>query len=200
LIWLLATPQGVPNESAGDVKFEAIISLAAMGRPEDPKLMTRIEQTLKAYLRHRDPRLAIWANYSQLALLDPSDKQFDTYLDEIGRYEKSADVVARVHCATAIGQCGNKIKTHVNVLIRLLQDKDNEVFVAACQALVNLGDPGPDALKALKAVAESTDDKLEDKRKTFAKSTLDGLELNRKNKDKVDAKDKDDKKDIKKDK
>jgi HEAT repeat protein len=207
LIATLGTsPAGIPNEKAGDVKLEAIIALAAMGRPTDAKLLTEIETTLKAYLNSRDNRLAIWAHYSQLALLEPTDKAFDSHLDAIAKYATNPDVVTRTHTATALGQVGPKAKSHVGFIVKMLQDKDNEVFVAACTALANIGEPGRDAIEKLKAIAEAKDDaepKVDPGRKLVAKSALDAIENYGKTKEKTDVKKddtKDDKKDNKKDK
>jgi hypothetical protein len=49
-------------------------------------------------------------------------------------------------------------------------------------------------------IAENRDDNVDPIRRMLARAALDGIELNRKNKLAADAKDKDDKREIKKDK
>jgi HEAT repeat protein len=125
------------------------------------------------------------------------DKVTDARLDAIAKFATNPDVVTRIHTANALGVVGSKAKTHVKFLIQMLQDKDIDVFVAACTALANMGEPGETAVTSLKKIAESKDE-TDSHRKQYAQLALDGIAYYVKNKDKVDKKD--DAKDVKKDK
>ncbi len=204
LLSMLASPGGIPNENAVEVKIEAIMSLAAMGRPgsEDEKLLKEIEATLLAYINSRDRRLSIWAHYSQLALqIDP--KTDAAHVKAIADNCTSPDVVTKVHTATALGAIGTKAQAHTGALIKLLGDKDNEVFVATCQAFVNIVDPGKDAIKALTDLAEpkeNVEPKIDPGRKEWAKATLEHIAEAKKNRDKMDKDEPKKDREVKKDK
>ncbi len=181
------------------------MSLAAMGRPgsEDEKLLKEIEATLMAYLNSRDRRLSIWAHYSQLALLDLTDVVSESHMKAIAACANSPEVATRVHTATALGAIGTKAKAHTAALITMLRDKDNAVFIATCQAFVNMVDPGKPAIDALTALAEAKEDiepKIDPVRKDWAKATLEHIADAKKNRDKMDKDEPKKDKEVKKDK
>jgi len=179
-------------ESAGEVKLEAIIGLAMMGRPADANLLKSVETTLKAYANSEKKILSIWAHYGLMA----HDKVNEADLQAIAKNAASPDVVTRVHTAQALGTVGPKAKHYAKVMIDMLPDRDNEVFVAACSGLVNLGEPGPLAIKALTDIAEAdAKDDIARFRKAVATRALEGIKNYEKNKEKMDEK-----KDVKKDK
>jgi HEAT repeat protein len=187
-------------EPAVDVKLEAIISLGVMGRPADPQQLTTIENTLKNISQNsnsRDAILCIWAHYGLMAHMKDGEVS-EPHLMGIAKHATSPDVVTRVHTAQALGTIGSKAKSQVDVVIKMLQDKDGDVFIAACMALANMGEPGDaKAFRALFEMAEAKDDadpKPDRTRKDWAKYAIDAMK--NKDKEKMDEKkDKDGKKD-----
>jgi HEAT repeat protein len=177
----------VPDaEPAMEVKIEAMIGLGVMGRPADKALLKKVETTLEAYKNSQNKLLSIWAWYGLMAHSEVDDKG----LDAICKNAASRDVVIRVHTATALGTLASKARNHVEVLIKMLDDKDGEVFVAACGALVNIG--GENAKKALTKIAEAKDDmdpKPDPARKLVAQTSLKALDNVEKSNDNTDAKD-----------
>ena len=185
------------NESTVAVKMEALMSLGMMGRPADATLHAKVETTLKAYSIHKEKVLSIWALVSMQALGEVST----AHLDAIAKNASSSDVETRIHTARALGTIGSKAKTHTPVLVALLNDRDLEVFQAACWGLMNMGNPGEKAFKALTEIAEAKDtpeNKVDPARKFAALVALDGIKFYEKNKDKIEKMD--EKKDVKKDK
>jgi HEAT repeat protein len=176
-------------EPAMEVKIEAMIGLGVMGRPADKALLTKVETTLEAYKNSSNDLLSIWAWYGLIAHEKTTEEKG---LDGICKHAASRKVVTRVHTATALGTVGPKAKSHVGFLIKMLDDKDGEVFVAACTALAGIGEPGEKARKALTDLAEAKDDadpKPDPVRKAIAKMTLELINNYEKNKDKADGKD-----------
>jgi HEAT repeat protein len=172
-------------EPASVVRLEAMIALAVMGRPADKARLQKVERTLEGYKNSSNKLLSIWAHYGVMAHKEVNEKDLTAIASNI----KSPDVVIRVHTATALGAVGSKARTHVEAVTKLLEDKDGEVFVAACGALVTIG--GDKARAALTKIAEAKDDDpTTDKgRKMVAQLSLKALEAIEKEKDKADAKD-----------
>jgi HEAT repeat protein len=180
---------GKPIEPAMEVRIEAMIGLGVMGRPADKALFTKVETTLEAYKNSSNELLSIWAWYGLIAHEKTTEEKG---LDGICKHAASRKVMTRVHTATALGTIGPKAKSHVGCLIKMLEDRDGEVFVAACTALASIGEPGEKARKALNDLAEAKDDadpKPDPVRKAIAKMTLEAINNYEKNKDKGDAKD-----------
>jgi hypothetical protein len=176
-------------EPAMEVKIEAMIGLGVMGRPADKALFTKVETTLEAYKNSSNELLSIWAWYGLIAHEKVTDEKG---LEGICKHAESRKVITKVHTATALGTVGPKAKSRVGCLIKMLDDKDGEVFIAACTALASIGEPGEKARKALTDLAEAKDDadpKPDPVRKAIAKITLDAINNYEKNKDKTDAKD-----------
>jgi hypothetical protein len=102
-------------------------------------------------------------------------------------------VVTKIHALTALGSVGSKARSHVDVVIRMLDDKEGEVFLAACGALANIG--GEKARKSLSDVAEAKDDvdpKPDPVRKEVAKRSVEALDKIEKGGDNTEVKEKKD--------
>jgi HEAT repeat protein len=174
-------------EPAMEVKIEAMVGLGVMGRPADKALLKKVETTLEAYKNSQNKLLSIWAWYGLMAHAEVDEKG----LDAISNNAKSREAGIRVHTATALGTIGSKARTHVEVVTKMLDDKDGGVFVAACGALVNIG--GEKAKKALTDIAEAKDDaepKPDPARKLVAQMSLKALDSPEKGTESTDVKDK----------
>jgi hypothetical protein len=177
-------------EPAMEVKIEVMISLGVMGRPANKADLESVEKTLRGYAQNSSNKvLVIWAHYGLMAHGEVNDKD----LDAIAKYAvKNSDVVTKIHAVTALGSVGSKGRNHVEVVCKMVDDKEGEVFLAACGALVNIG--GETARRKLTEIAEAKDDadpKPDPVRKEVAKVSLQSLDKMEKS-DTTEVKDKKD--------
>jgi HEAT repeat protein len=131
------------------VRLEAIISLAALGRPADPRLLATVIRALQGLQSSRDKSISLW---SHVALMAMDEKVTEKSLQAILRLLHSPESDIRKQVLLALEAIGPRAHSCVPDVLETLDDKDPAVVVAACAALGRLGDHSPKVTDALIAV------------------------------------------------
>jgi HEAT repeat protein len=139
------------------VKLEITISLGAMGRPSDPKLLAEVVDTLQRQGKTPDKPLKLWSHVS-LMLLD--DKIAEKSLTEIRTLLHSPERETRLLCLMALAMLGSRARAAVPDVLEMLDDKEKEVVGAAISALPNMDDRGPRVLNALIKITKGSEQPL----------------------------------------
>jgi HEAT repeat protein len=139
------------HDVTSQVRLEGAIGLGVMGRPPDPVDLGKVERTLITLTHDRDKVVALWAQVSLLAL---SPKVSDEKIAALGRNLDSPDMRLRQHAARALGVMGDKARHCVPMLLKALDDKQDEVVTEVCTALAAIHDPAPQILSALTELSQ----------------------------------------------
>ena len=143
------------SDRAAQVRLQAVMGLAQLGKPADPVLLVQEVKSVRAMTIDKDKTVVIWAHLSMMAL-DKIDDEGIAYLTKCARPGEPERL--RVQAIGALGMVGTKEKKVVPTLIELLSEKDApNIAASACQALGRIGDPGDKAEKALAAVIHDKD-------------------------------------------
>jgi HEAT repeat protein len=140
-------------ETSKQVRLEAIIALGAMGPPHDPEKLKIILGALRDCARTGDQATKIWTHVSLMAL---EKKINQDGIDLIVKKLNDDNREIRTHAVTALGtlakveELAKKTNEHVKAICtRLEKEQETMVQEAACSALANMGDKGPDVRGAL---------------------------------------------------
>jgi HEAT repeat protein len=126
------------------VRLEAIMTIGALGRPDDVQLGLMIKQGLQDRLVDRDPTVKIWAYTALMALDETIDKK---HLQAVSKFLKGSDKVndknnamkVRLNAARALGTLGDKARDAAPALVEALDDKETQVVGTAAWALTRMG-------------------------------------------------------------
>jgi HEAT repeat protein len=120
------------------VRLDAILSISALGKPDDDMLFLATKQALQDRLSDRDPTVKVWANVAMMVFEGANDRSLQTVIKLL----KHNDTKVRVEAARGLGSLGAKVRTKVTTiepaLVGALQDKDPTVVSAAIRALLEL--------------------------------------------------------------
>ncbi len=140
------------------VKLEATISLGAMGRPPEPRLLADVVQALQLQGKTRDKPIRLWSHVS-LVLLDDA-KGAEKSLAEIRELMRSPEREVRLQCLLALGALGTKARPCIPDVLGMLEDKEKEVIGAAISVLPALDDHGPRVLNPLIKITKGSEQPL----------------------------------------
>jgi hypothetical protein len=143
-------------EPTAQVRLEAIIALGAMGRPQNPAKLNQVYGALEQNCSPQQNKvIRIWAHVSIMALKDTVDKK---YLDIIAKYLDPKETrETRVQAVTALGALQSKSQDYLPNILNLFRVReDEEVMIAACKALGNMGNRGPRVIQTLVNQTEKT--------------------------------------------
>ena len=138
------------------VKLEAIQALGYMDKPPDAALHQSVLEALRVVTGDRSSGgkvMSMWAYVSLMAL----DKVTDEGIKHITKNLDSTVLEERGQAVLALGTLGMKAKPAVPDLVRMLQDKDNGIVIAACWALVSVGERDAKALAAMEELSKRKD-------------------------------------------
>lgn len=148
------------RDEALQVRQEAAVGLAMLGKPSDPMLAAALEKkfTLLASPNNKtvDPSVAIWANVGLIAL-GKTGKDADPHLDPLLKAIRSSDLTLRSHGLRAIAYLGDRAKAAVPDLLDLLTSKEQDVVVATCYALARMGRVHERQISALTGLSTKKD-------------------------------------------
>jgi len=88
------------RDPTAKVRLEALLGLATMGRPSDPKLLTAVQSALQGQLNNRDKSMVIWAH---IGLLGLEDKVPESTLKGLSNLLKNRSLEVRIQAALALG-------------------------------------------------------------------------------------------------
>jgi HEAT repeat protein len=141
------------GDRAAQVRLQAVMGLAEMGKPADQALLGQEVKLVRAMAADKDKTVVIWAHLSMMALDKIDDAGID-YLTKCTRPGEQERI--RVQAIGALGMVATKERKVVPTLIDLLSEKEApNIAFYACQALGRAGDPS--AVKALLAVSHNKD-------------------------------------------
>ncbi len=167
------------GDSAYKVRMEALQGLLLFGSPADLKQRERLTRAFLGLLNDREKAIIVWA-YVGLILNNGVN---DLYLKALVDLLHQNNVATRVEALRALGMLIREAKTDATrkkmpEIIAALQDDDPKVVATACEVLESINEKrelNPDVLAAIKAVADSTDKKVEADLRTYARQTYERM-------------------------
>jgi HEAT repeat protein len=137
------------NDSCAPVRLEAISSLFQLGLSRRTQEVTDEKEALNNRLKDKDKVVVLWAR-TLLMFLD--EKQMnDGNLKRLANELGDPELRVRCQAASALGTLGKKARSKVPDLISALNDRDDEMALAAATALATMDDPS--AIPALQKIA-----------------------------------------------
>jgi HEAT repeat protein len=137
---------GALSDPVAKVRLEAVVSLAALGRPSEPRLLGAVIHQLQGLQASKDKSVALW---SYVALMGMDEKVTEKSLQAILRMLRSPESDIRQQVLTAIAAIGTRARSCVPDVLDAIQDRDAAVVAAACSALGRMGDRDPKVIEAL---------------------------------------------------
>jgi HEAT repeat protein len=174
------------NDRNYQIRLETLQGLAALGAPEDPALLNRLLSELNAIvsfaLNSKQRPLAIWA-YAALVSMQNEKEAAKESLVRIARhlsygltpekegkkgsptlaksddpeFTRAENLQIRMQAAMALGGLGERAKSQVPALIKMLSDKEPLAVGAACTALAMIGDTSEGVVEALTQMIDPKD-------------------------------------------
>jgi HEAT repeat protein len=166
----LAAPlSGLTRDPSSQVRLEATMALALMGRLPPPSAKL-VEGALLNATYDKNVPVAIWARVGYMARANKVTKNDIAFLT---KHLKARELEYRAHAARALGTIGEKAKPAVPDLIKLLDDKEPLAQFAAITALGSMGDAAKEAEKPLRNLLNRKD--LTDDDKQYVKDALQNI-------------------------
>jgi HEAT repeat protein len=142
------------NEPTTQVRLKAIMALGALGRPQDPKMCTRVLDVLRSTPNYKSshPTVRIWSHVAIIALVEKVDKKD---LNTIAGYLTDKDPVTREQAVEALGALEEKSQAYVDDILKMLnKEKVPTVRAKAAIALARMKNTGPKVLNAIISMTE----------------------------------------------
>jgi HEAT repeat protein len=147
----------VLGDVSGQVRLEAVLSLIVLGKPDKQADQLRIEVGLARLLKDPNKHVLIWARIGLMRLQGVNPK----HLIEIAKLLKEPEATVRSHVGRALGTVGPEAKSRVGDLVDALQVEQDPLAVYwIVWAMLQIGDPSPRAITALKQLSQSKDPDL----------------------------------------
>ncbi len=137
-------------DPVAQVRLEAVISLGAIGRPTDPRLLGSVIHILQGLQTSKDKTVSMW---SYVALLAMDEKMTDKSIRAILRYLQSPDSELRQQVLRALAAIGIRARTCVPDVLEIMDDRDPAVVAMACFALGHISEYAPKVTEALIAAS-----------------------------------------------
>ncbi|MBY0230081.1 MAG: HEAT repeat domain-containing protein [Gemmataceae bacterium] len=135
-------------ENTHRVKLEALMGLAAMGKPANQELQERLVKDLNIVATGPNPEFATSNSQARsimalaaLVHLGEKPEKGRAPLDRLVTFMMlNRNVQTRCQAISALSTLGKLAHKHLGDLVKLLDDKESEVAQAACAALSQLGE------------------------------------------------------------
>jgi HEAT repeat protein len=138
------------GDRAAGVRLQAIMTMAEMGRADDPALLQAQVAALKHATKDRDKTVAIWAHLGLMGL-DKIDDDGVKFLKQCTNTDELLRV--RVQAVRALGMVGSKDNSVLPAIEELLKDAEPQMAASACLALAEADDPA--GVEPLAGVAQT---------------------------------------------
>jgi HEAT repeat protein len=146
---IAALREALVNSNCSEVRQEAAVALAILGRPSSVPEALATAEALKGKFSDKDKSVCVWARVAYMAF----DEINETQLKEVTKYLKSPDVATKGSTLRALSTIGAKAEAHIPEMIALLHDKEPTVAAAAASALVLMDRDSLDNRKDAKVTA-----------------------------------------------
>jgi HEAT repeat protein len=123
------------RDPASKVRLEAVMSLATLGKIENPDLRIKMLQALQMRLKDREMATVVWAYFGLMVNSDQGNK---VYLDALVRLLKTGDVPTKIQTLRALGLLKRDALPVLKDMIAALQDEDPFVKGTACAVLAEM--------------------------------------------------------------
>jgi HEAT repeat protein len=129
---IAALREALLKSNCSEVRQEAAVGLAVLGRPTSvPEALATID-VLKEKFSDKDRNVSVWARVAFMAY----DEISEVHLKEIAKYLKAPDVATKGSTLKALSMIGAKAEAHIPDMVVLLRDKEPSVAAAAAAALL----------------------------------------------------------------
>jgi HEAT repeat protein len=129
---IAALRDALVDSNCSEVRQEAAVSLAILGRPASTAEALATIEALKGKFNDRDKNVCVWARVAFMTY----DEISEAHLKEIAKYLKAPDVATKGSTLKALSMIGAKAEAHIPEMTALLRDKEPTVAAAAASALL----------------------------------------------------------------
>jgi HEAT repeat protein len=128
-----ALREALLNSNCSEVRQEAAVGLAVLGRPTSVQEALATIDAVKTKFNDTDKNVCVWARVAFMAF----DEVSEVHLKEIAKYlGPKNDVATKGSTLKAFSLIGAKAEAHIPDMIALLRDKEPSVAAAAAVALL----------------------------------------------------------------
>jgi HEAT repeat protein len=131
-VQVIAALREALDSKCSEVRQEAAVALALLGRPSNSAEALTTAGVLKSKFDDRDKNVCVWARVAFMAY----DEINETHLKEIAKCLKTPDVATRGSTLKALSTIGARAEAHIPEMIALVRDKEPTVALAAVSALL----------------------------------------------------------------
>ncbi len=145
------------GDAAAKVRFEALMSLLALGTPSDPQVKQAMDNGLLRRVNDREKAITVWAYYG-LAL---NNRVSDIYINAIAKLLREGDVPTRIQSMRALSMIIREVRGNarkkLSLIVDTLGDPDPVVTCTAATTLVFISEKceiDDDTIARVKALAD----------------------------------------------
>jgi HEAT repeat protein len=140
-------------EKSGQVRMSAVMALGAMGRPVNLAEQRLTTQALRVTTNDHDRAVQIWARVALMAVTGVTKEG----LDEVSKFLKGKDDLAKYNALLAFGAMGKEAKSQIKDIIAALNDRDPMVVGTAIEVLGGFGALAEEAVAPLQKLIDKKD-------------------------------------------
>jgi HEAT repeat protein len=131
---IVALREALLNSTCSEVRQEAAIALAILGKPASDLEAANTLKALEAKFLDHDKSVCVLAHAAYMAV----DEINENRLKEIAKYLAAPEAATRRSALRAFSTIGAKAEAHIPDMIALLRDKEPNVAAAAASALTQM--------------------------------------------------------------
>lgn len=142
------------NDSASEVRHQALISLYMLGRPPSAVEKSKEDQMLVRLFNDKREVISIWARVVWMR----NNSVTEDHLSKIAKSLHSQKSEARIDACRALATIGTDAKGKVDDLVMCLDDKDPNVIAWAIVAIAQMQDAGKRVIGSIKKLTNHQDE------------------------------------------